>query len=142
MKSSTLTLGRALVAALMATLSAEPVLAHSWVEQLMRIAPNGTMVGNPGYVRGFIPRGPGWSDNDINYLIPPNDGRSASVKTAIKPTDKLCHPSQAKVGNYPNAQFPKLVAQPGDFIAMRYQENGHVTKTSVNPEKPLNRGTI
>ena len=56
--------------------------AHSWVEQLTVIAPNGTFVGDPGYARGNVMRTtPGFSDTDMVSLLPP-DGRSGGIQTS------------------------------------------------------------
>ncbi|CAK7227257.1 hypothetical protein SBRCBS47491_006509 [Sporothrix bragantina] len=119
-------------------LAAQPAGAHSWVEQLMNVASNGTMTGTPGYIRGYVSRAmSGFNDGMDDFLIPPN-GRSTGNE--ILPTDSLCHPSQT-VGNY-SADFPMLTVTPGGYIALRYQENGHVTLPDVNPTKPLNRGTV
>lgn len=116
-------------------------LAHSWVEQLNRIAPNGTMITPEGYQRGYIGRGdPGFKGDvsDDLWQIPPNDRAEGAV---IYPTDLLCAPQQ-KIGTYNNPKYPKLVTAPGDWIAMRHQENGHVTLPATQENKPRNRGTI
>lgn len=129
---------KSLILGLAAALSIQPVAAHSWVEQLMRISANGTMTGTPGYMRGYVSRAiSGFSDDDDNYLLPPN-GRSTG--DAILATDSLCHPSQ-RTSNY-SSTFPMLSVGAGDFVALRYQENGHVTLPDVNPTKPTNRGTV
>jgi hypothetical protein len=112
--------------------------AHSWAEELLVVASNGSMVGAPGYSRGFVPRAmPGFNDADMTYLIPPN-GRPTGNQ--ILSTDLMCKGSQ-KIGNQ-TAGFPALNASPGDMIAIRYQENGHVTNPGVPPGKPANGGTI
>ncbi|CAK7215536.1 hypothetical protein SCUCBS95973_002508 [Sporothrix curviconia] len=119
-------------------LAAQPAAAHSWVEQLMNIASNGTMSGTAGFIRGYVSRAmPGFNDDMDDFLVPPN-GRSTGNE--ILPTDSLCHPSQT-IGNY-SADFPMLTVTPGGYIALRYQENGHVTLPDINPTKPLNRGTV
>ncbi|KAI6425725.1 hypothetical protein MCOR21_007076 [Pyricularia oryzae] len=113
------------------------VICHSWVEQVMRIALNGTIVGPVGYMRGYFGRNdPGFVDRANTYLLPPN-GRSKGV---ILNSDGICSPSQ-KIGNY-SPKYPMLSAAPGDFIALRYQENGHVSLPGNGPLKPENRGTI
>jgi hypothetical protein len=38
--------------------------------------------------------------------------------------------------------YPSLVAAPQDHVALRYEENGHVTKFATNPGKPSGRGTV
>lgn len=119
-------------------LAAQPAAAHSWVEQLMSIGTNGTMSGAPGYIRGYVSRAmPSFNDAMDDFLIPPN-GRPTGNE--ILSTDTLCHPSQT-LGNY-STDFPMLTVTPGGYIALRYQENGHVTLPDVNPTKPLNRGTV
>ncbi|KPI38720.1 uncharacterized protein AB675_5939 [Cyphellophora attinorum] len=108
------------------------VLSHSWVEQLNVIAPNGTMIDPPGFPRGNAPRGAGFSDTQIVNLV--NKGPD------VVPTDMMCRPSQQ---NYEaNPRSPRLQAAAGQAVALRYQENGHVTLPQNNPGKPDNRGTV
>jgi hypothetical protein len=112
--------------------------AHTWVEQLNVISSNGTFVGAPGFARGNVLRtNPAFSDPQMTNLIPP-DGRSTG--TVILPTDLMCKASQT-IGNQTPGS-PALVANAGDMIALRYQENGHVTLPQNQPGKPANRGTI
>lgn len=110
-------------------------LAHSWVERTMRIASNGTMVGAPGYERAHVIRGT-IPEDDIRWLLPP-DGRPDGK--VIHLDDKIAHPRQRTV--YYHDQFGPVKAAPGDFVALQYQENGHVTLPTTDP-KPLNRGTV
>jgi hypothetical protein len=127
--------GAGILAALLLALS-EPVAAHSWIEMLMRIAGNGTMVGEPGFQRGAVPRSDSRFNDDRFVNIYPPNGRVPSV---ILPTDKIeKHP----VGFYPVSGMGMLKASPGDFIALRHLENGHVSLPGGQPNKPLNRGTI
>ncbi len=79
---------------------------------------------------------PALNDDGSVWLLPPNDGRP----NGLYPTDNMCHPSQT-IGNY-TAQYPMLTATPGDFIVLRYQENGHVTLPEINPTKPKGSGTV
>ncbi|KAE8360533.1 hypothetical protein BDV27DRAFT_161569 [Aspergillus caelatus] len=110
------------------------VVAHSWVEQLMVIAPNGTFVGSPGYSRGNVLRSdPGYSDTKMQYLVP--DGRNE-----ILPTDLLCKDTQQQ--QVQSEGSPRLQASAGAAIALRYQENGHVTLPGNQLGKPENRGTV
>ncbi|OGM43092.1 hypothetical protein ABOM_008212 [Aspergillus bombycis] len=111
-----------------------PVVAHSWVEQLMVIAPNGTFVGSPGYSRGNVLRSdPGYSDTKMQYLVP--DGRNE-----LLPTDLLCKNTQQQQEQSEGS--PRLQASAGAAIALRYQENGHVTQPGNQLGKPENRGTV
>ncbi|KAH8813144.1 hypothetical protein F5884DRAFT_670957 [Xylogone sp. PMI_703] len=114
------------------------ISAHSWVEQLHVIAPNGTFVGTPGYPRGFAPRVAGVDpDSAMTQLIPPN-GRPTGNE--VLPTDLLCKSTQM-IGQYTPGS-PPLVASPGDRVALRYQENGHVTQPQIPPGKPAGSGTV
>ena len=96
--------------------------AHSWVEQLANIGPNGSYVGSFGYPRGFVDKSAeGSFDQEANvWLLPP-----ARDPPFISEADFLCHPSQ-RVSNQVG-RFPRLQTRPGNVIAMRYAENGHVT---------------
>ncbi|KAI9802249.1 MAG: hypothetical protein M1825_002970 [Sarcosagium campestre] len=124
---------RFLLAALVAQVS-----AHSWVEQLTVIAPNGTFVGAPGYPRGNILRtSPGFNDPAMVNLLPPN-GRPNGNK--ILDSDKMCKDSQSSPQQTDGS--PALKAGPGSMIALRYQENGHVTIPDNTPGKPENRGWV
>ncbi|KAJ5492652.1 hypothetical protein N7539_001398 [Penicillium diatomitis] len=112
--------------------------AHSWVEQLTVIAPNGTFVGSPGYSRGNVLRSEhGFSDTKMTHLIPPNTRADVNL---ILPTDRMCMDSQLEQKQ--TAGSPRLQAKAGDPVALRYQENGHVTLPWNQPGKPPNRGTV
>ena len=112
--------------------------AHTWVEQVTVIASNGTFVGTPGYPRGFVPRAPDVDpDAGMVYLLPPN-GRSTGNE--ILPTDLMCKSSQTIENQTPGS--PALIASPGDLVALRYQENGHVTQPQLPSGKPLGSGNV
>ncbi|KAK4105738.1 hypothetical protein N658DRAFT_483163 [Parathielavia hyrcaniae] len=107
--------------------------AHSWPEEAVRLAPNGAMVGSPGYDRAHDP------NDSAGFLVPPNGGSKE-----ITPELKLVRDSQQKLtdASYP-AQFPMLSVAPGDIVAIKHRENGHVSRADqANPTKPVNRGTI
>ncbi|KAA8647359.1 hypothetical protein EYZ11_007240 [Aspergillus tanneri] len=111
---------------------------HSWVEQLMVIAPNGTFVGSPGYPRGNVLRtSPGFSDTAMTYLISSTAGMKPND---IAPSSKMCKENQRRQDQTKGS--PRLQAAPGDAIALRYQENGHVTLPQNQAGKPHNRGTV
>ena len=110
--------------------------AHSWVEQMNVIDANGKYTGASGFPRGNIKRGPGFGDDDMVHLLPPN-GRP---QTSILPSDPMCMPSQQNPVQ--SADSPRLKAAPGASIALRYQENGHVTIPGGQKGKPDNRGTV
>ncbi|OBT65089.1 hypothetical protein VE03_05195 [Pseudogymnoascus sp. 23342-1-I1] len=112
--------------------------AHSWIEQLRLINPNGTFALDLGYPRGLIPRSsPLFSDTVLTHLLPPN-GRSPHE---FLDSDPMCMTTQSVPG-VNTAGFPRLKAEAGDHVALRYQENGHVTIPDTNPGKPANRGTV
>lgn len=128
------------LAALVLLACASSIEAHTWTEQLRLIASNGTFVGAPGYQRGYAPRKAGVdTNNDMVYrLNGPN----------IAKTSPMCKPSQ-KIGSQ-TPGFDMLKAAPKDFIAMQYEENGHVTLTDdglpkgtqSQPTRPAGNGTV
>lgn len=122
-------------------LSDTTVDAHSWVEQLQRLASNGTMIAPVGYQRGFVSRDNPLFKGDISddlWQLPPNARAAGPV---IYASDPICSPQQSS-SNYTNSDFPMLVTAPGDYIALQHEENGHVTIPTTQANKPRNRGTI
>ncbi|OJD14774.1 hypothetical protein AJ78_04924 [Emergomyces pasteurianus Ep9510] len=123
-----------------------PIVAgHSWVDELTVIAKNGTFTGAPGFPRGYVPRDkPGFTDFMMQYLLPlPPGSRTGGPLPGppkILPTDNICKDTQTK--QVQTDGKPRLKAPPGSPIALRYQENGHVTLPSNTPGKPDNRGTV
>ncbi|KZL84598.1 hypothetical protein CI238_07186 [Colletotrichum incanum] len=119
---------RNFLAVAIATILGAPHLAesHTWVEQLNRVAANGTLVGPAGYPAGW----PGRTSSAFN---------DATFTNRI-PGDGFAMCKQAP-GNQVEG-FPALTAAPGDFVSLRYQENGHVTLPGAPENKPLNRGTV
>ncbi|MCJ1389016.1 hypothetical protein MMC18_001869 [Xylographa bjoerkii] len=113
--------------------------AHSWVEQLMLVHPNGTFVGTPGFIRGYVSRStPGFNDGEDDYLVPPNGRQNQSL---ILPTDPLCKSSQSSQ-NSQSAGHARLQAPVGSKIALQYQENGHVSLPNNQPGKPAHGGLV
>jgi hypothetical protein len=111
--------------------------AHTWIEQLQVIGSDGSYTGDYGYPRGYVARtDPSFTGDSDNYLLPP----LSSGRLRIDQTDLLCHPSQ-RTPNY-SAKYPKLAVAPGDWIAMKYLENGHVTQPWVQAGKPSAAGTV
>lgn len=118
--------GSLLAAALlaMARLSA----GHSWPEEVRRIAPNGTLVGPVGYSRAL-----GNGDNQYQ-LIHKLDSALLFIPEKAKLTEK----------SYSDAR-PMAKAAPGDWVAIQYNENGHVSlpeSPKIDRISPVNRGTI
>ena len=126
-------------AALAAVAFAISTSAHTWIEQMRIIAPNGTFTTDaPGYARSNAKRLPGVDpDKAMVHILPP-DGTPVDV--GITPKDAMCMPSQQQQTQ--TGDSPRLKAAPGDMVALRYQENGHVTLPDTNPGKALNRGTV
>ena len=140
-----------------------PSTAHSWVEQMMVISSKGSFVGNPGYARNNTLRtAPGFSDLLMVHILPGQgqpsiEERQAPAASAaspptgtntafsdtmsILPTDPMCKKTQQQIG-YQSDGSPRLKAAPGDMVALRYQENGHVTLPQNQPGKPENRGMV
>ncbi|KAK5417750.1 hypothetical protein LTR21_003942 [Exophiala xenobiotica] len=123
---------------LLGLLAAVPLAsAHTWIEQMMVISPNGTLAGTPGFARGnFLRSSPGFGDPTMVNLIPP-DGRTINQ---ILPSDLMCKSTQTSQTQTDGS--PRLQAAPGSAVALRYQENGHVTLPDNQPGKPQNRGTV
>ncbi|KIW81627.1 hypothetical protein Z517_04653 [Fonsecaea pedrosoi CBS 271.37] len=124
--------------ALFGLLATLPLIsAHTWIEQLMVIAPNGTLVGQPGFPRGNVLRGtPQFNDPAMVNLIPP-DGRPINQ---IQSSDLMCKSTQTSQTQTDGS--PRLQAPAGAGVALRFQENGHVTLPDNQPGKPPNRGTV
>ena len=119
-------------------LLASQTLAHSWIEQMNVIDTHGNYTGLPGYPRGYVDRAsPGFSDSMMTYLLPPN----SVGRTRVNASDLLCKPTQRTPNN--NTQnFPSLIARPGDHVAMKYLENGHVTLPQNQLGKPGSAGLV
>lgn len=112
--------------------------AHSWVEQMTVMDDQGKFIGAPGYSRGYVPRGPGFSDPLMSYLLPPND---ASGRIKISDADFLCRPEQRQA-NTNTQDWPTLRVLPGSKVAARYLENGHVTLPQNQIGKPGSGGLV
>ncbi|RMD40352.1 hypothetical protein DV735_g4781, partial [Chaetothyriales sp. CBS 134920] len=69
-------------------------------------------------------------------LIPPDGDRPVN---RILTTDLICRSSQTSPTQTDGS--PRLQAPAGAAVALRYQENGHVTLPQNQPGKPENRGT-
>lgn len=108
------------------------VSAHTWLEALRSIGSNGAFTGELGYPRGFVARtDPKFSDDAVMYRI--------TAKDASTP---LCHPAQQVANGYANSQFPRLNASAGSFVALTYQENGHVSAPQVPEGRPYRSGNV
>jgi hypothetical protein len=70
----------------------------------------------------------------MTYLLP----RPGSNK--ILPTDNICKESQRERKQTEGS--PRLKAPPGAAVALRYQENGHVSLPDAQLGKPPNRGFV
>lgn len=127
--------GTALVAALAFS---STTVAHSWIEQINVIGADGNYTGNAGYPRGYVERGsPGFSDTNMTYLLPPD----SAGRIRVNASDLLCMPTQRQA-NSSSANFPSLVAQPGNMVAMKYLENGHVSLPDNQVGKPGSGGLV
>lgn len=129
-------------------------------------------VGHPGYARGnTLQTAPGFKDNSMVHILPsagdalenralnrrqvspaseaippsaasvlPLNAVTSVDTTSIKSTDPMC--KQSQLIQTQSAESPRLQAAAGDFIALQYQENGHVTLPENQPGKQPNRGNI
>ena len=135
--------------ALVALAFVTPTLAHSWVEQLNVIGPDGQFTGAAGFARNNTPRtAPGFSDPLMVHILPGQgqpsiEQRQVPAKSdtqGINPSDSMCKKTQQ--AQYQTAGSPRLKAAPGNSVGLRYQENGHVTLPQNQPGKPPNRGNV
>lgn len=126
-----------------------PAIAHSWVEQLTVINPSGSFTGQPGYARNNTLRtAPGFTDLLMVHILPGQGQPSLEQRDAppsndvqnVQPTDPMCKKTQQ--AQFQSADSPRLKAAPGDMVALRYEENGHVTLPANQPGKPANRGNV
>lgn len=126
----------------LATLS-QLAAAHSWVEEYQVISDNGSYTGARGYSRGYVSRAdPTYNGFSMMWMLPSLEARmdDGAVRSRINSSDLLCHPAQ-RTSNYTSA-FPKLKVSPGDYVAAKYLENGHVTLPWNITGKPPGSGTI
>jgi hypothetical protein len=114
-------------------------LGHTWGEQLRNINDKGQYVGAYGYMRGYRVRGgPNYNEDALVQRMPAsnNDG-----KIFITADQFLCHENQREQ-KQASDRFPRLQTAPGNFVAIRYQENGHVTTADTIVGKPEKGGTV
>ncbi|KAI0474604.1 hypothetical protein F4859DRAFT_74215 [Xylaria cf. heliscus] len=114
------------VAALSLLAAAPTANAHTWVEYLYHISSTGAFTGNPGYPIGYIPRSQGVSDDVHQNKI---------LDTSTNPV--ICKP----LSSSDTTQYPPLQAAAGDYIALQYQENGHVTQPDLTL-RPYRGGNV
>jgi len=110
--------------------------AHSWVEDLRVIDENGYYIGQSGYPRGYVDRtNPSFTDKAMTYLLPP------SGRQRLDYGDPVC--SQSQNSRLQQTQgYPKLAVAPGDNIALRYLENGHVTLPDLSARRSTPSGHV
>lgn len=122
-----------------------PASAHTWIEEYQVIGTNGSYIGDRGYSRGYIGRTDPTFDGSFNslWLLPQSDAvmPDGTVRLRVNSTDNVCRNSQ-QTRNYTNPAYPMLKAAPGDYVAMKYLENGHVTLPWNQPGKPPHGGTV
>ncbi|KAF2274337.1 uncharacterized protein EI97DRAFT_345050, partial [Westerdykella ornata] len=115
------------------------VLGHTWIEQLRNIDAQGNYVGEFGYPRGMYSKtDPGYDGDKMNHQVPSVKEKSFPFISADSP---LCHPAQRKP-EQSSDKYPRLKTAPGQFIAMRYMENGHITKPETRLGKPDQSGPV
>ncbi|KIV99662.1 uncharacterized protein PV09_08717 [Verruconis gallopava] len=115
------------------------VSGHTWVEQLMNVDNNGSYYGAPGYIRSYVSRdNPNFADSDLTWLSPQNPPGGSRLR--INGSDFLCHPNQRQA--VASKQFHPLKTLPGNTVALRYLENGHVTQPYIQPGKPASGGLV
>ncbi|KAI1179084.1 hypothetical protein F4777DRAFT_535497 [Nemania sp. FL0916] len=121
-----MSLKRVTIAAISLLSAAPTTNAHTWVEYLYHISSTGAFTGKPGYPIGYIPRAQGVSDDQHQTKI---------MDTSTNPA--ICKPMSSSN----TALYPPLQAAAGDYIALQYQENGHVTQPDLTP-RPYRGGNV
>ncbi|KAI1334374.1 hypothetical protein F5Y15DRAFT_291186 [Xylariaceae sp. FL0016] len=106
--------------------ASQAVSAHTWVETLFKIDSTGGYTGDAGYPIGYIPR-------EAN--VPDDQHQNKILDTKTNPA--VCKPTSSS--NYD--KYPRLKAAAGDYVAMQYQENGHVTQPTLTP-RPYRGGNV
>ncbi|KAI1195452.1 hypothetical protein F5X97DRAFT_242697 [Nemania serpens] len=120
-------LKKSVTVAAVSLLTAVPTAnAHTWVESLYHISSTGTFTGDPGYPIGYLPRAQGVSDDQHQTKI---------LDTSTNPP--ICKPLSSSDAT----KYPPLKAAAGDYIALQYQENGHVTQPDLTP-RPYRGGNV
>ncbi|KAI1801200.1 hypothetical protein F4811DRAFT_564194 [Daldinia bambusicola] len=100
--------------------------AHSWVEYVRKIDSTGAFTGPAGYPYAYMNRSAlGFTDDKVQNKI---------LDTKSNPP--VCKP---KANAYDN--LDRLTAAPGDYVALLYQENGHVTQPNLTP-RPYRDGLV
>ncbi|KAI0473964.1 hypothetical protein GGR56DRAFT_696621 [Xylariaceae sp. FL0804] len=100
--------------------------AHSWVEAVRRLDLTGAFTGSTGYTIGFLPRSA--SGGDAVHL-------TEILDTSSNPA--VCKPMSSS----DTALYSPLDASAGDYVALQYQENGHVTQPDLTP-RPYRSGNV
>lgn len=130
---------RATATALLLALGAAPALGHTWIEQLRNVNAQGDYVGEYGYPRGMFGKtDPGYDGFKMNWQVPQTSEKSFPF---ISSNSSACHTSQRKQ-QQSQEKYPRLQATPGGFLALRYMENGHITKSDIRVGKPEKGGTV
>lgn len=100
---------------------AQTVNAHTWVEMIRRISSTGAYVGDIGYPMGHANRtDSGFSDSAVQIKIDDVTSNPPACGTI-------------GVKGYTNSEYPPLTASPGEFLALQYAENGHVSFPDQTP---------
>ncbi|KAI4870213.1 hypothetical protein F4820DRAFT_287811 [Hypoxylon rubiginosum] len=103
------------------------VSAHSWVEEVRKIDLSGAFEGGVGRSMHWMNRtADGFSDDKVQNKI-----------LDTKPNPAICKPID---GAY-YAGANRLNASAGDYVALVYQENGHVTQPFLTP-RPYRDGLV
>ncbi|KAM0166024.1 hypothetical protein ACHAQE_001884 [Botrytis cinerea] len=92
--------------------------AHTWADELRVISRNGTFTTPKGYPRAYTPRVGGYNPDDNLWKL----------LNTVPDSTTICNPKQVPGAKPLLSSQQVLSAAPGDFVAVRYQENGHVTE--------------
>ncbi|KAI5310868.1 hypothetical protein KEM55_005990 [Ascosphaera atra] len=103
-----------------------PASAHSWIELVTNISPNGTCTGK-GYPRGYVSRQEATElgmTYDVQAMYAPS-----IQNNSLNAKDPICKPAQqtSNVTSYKGQTFNPIKAQSGSWVSLFYEDNGHVT---------------
>ncbi|KAG9247790.1 hypothetical protein BJ878DRAFT_414168, partial [Calycina marina] len=118
------------VAILLLAIFISSATAHTWVEDILHIAQNGTLIGPAGYARGTISRDSVPGPDQVMVWKTLNETLTADRS--------ICSTVQQKGTQTPD--FPVFEGSQGEVMALQYLENGHVSLLQAS--RPLHGGTI
>ncbi|KAI5290685.1 hypothetical protein KEM54_000755 [Ascosphaera aggregata] len=124
-----------------------PATSHSWVSFVRNInSANGQTFGE-GYPRGYVSRAQWAAEGGVSrfgaYDVL-NMYAPASAKGTLPPSAPLCKNTQQSENytEYGGKRYGPIEAAPDSWLALFYQDNGHVTNPSLQQGKQRGGGHV